>query len=291
MLKILKKKEFWISVLLIIVTYLVLYFLFFNLFLRIFTKHGKSTEVPEIIRMKYGEAKGKIENAGLIMEVMDSIYDPNFLPLSVISQVPLGKDRVKPGRRIFVTLNRVVPPMVKFPEDVTGGSVYQAKRQLESWRLGVEKIRHVFGQYTDLVMGVEYKGKTIKPGEQIPQGSKITLIVSKGTGRDKVLIPKLIGLNYHEAMSELFLAGLYPKMQFGEKSKEEGIVIKQYPKFAEDDSVSFGSEVTLFISGPQPKESLEGGFIDNENSKKDQDPPRDKISPRDSSKLDDGSHG
>ena len=263
MLKAIKKKEFWISVLLVIISYLILYFLFFK-FLSFYTRHGQSVEVPKLTELKFAEAQTKISEAGLSVEVSDSLYDPNLPPLTVISQVPAGKAKVKPGRKIYVTLNRVIPPMVKFPEGVTGGSVYQAKLRLEGYKLSVEKIRTVYGQFTDLVMSVEYKGKVIKPGESIPQGSGLVLVVSKGTGKDKVPIPNLVGKNYHEAISELYSIGLMPEYNFDPGSGEpDGTVFRQSPRYEDDDSLLFGATITLFISGPQPKEGLEGIFFEN----------------------------
>jgi eukaryotic-like serine/threonine-protein kinase len=250
-----KKKEFWLALLLLVLVFFIFFFLFFGVFLRLYTKHGKSVEVPEVTRLAVADGTTQLEAIGLRVEISDSLYDPKQKPLTIISQIPKAHDRVKPGRPVFLTINKVVPPTVAFPTDVEYTSVYQAKLRLESWKLGVEKIRTVPSEYRDLVLSIEWKGKKVKEGDMIPQGTQLVLVVGKGTGNEKVAVACFDGKDFSEAISELHGAGLNFDLQFKPESKEEkGSVIGQYPKCTSGDSVSLGTQITLIIAGREPEE-------------------------------------
>lgn len=236
--------------------FFIFYFLFFGVFLSWYTKHGKNVEVPEVVRLSMAEATTKLEAEGLRVEITDSLYDPKMKPLAVISQIPGAHERVKPGRPVFLTVNQVVPPQVSFPSDVEYTSVYQAKLRLESWKLGVEKLKPVPSEFQDLVISVEYKGKRVKEGDKLPQGAQLVLLVGKGKSGQKVEVPCFDGRSFSEAISELHSAGLNFDLQFRPESKEEkGSIISQHPRC--EDSVAIGHQVTLIIAGKQPEEMPE----------------------------------
>jgi beta-lactam-binding protein with PASTA domain len=44
-----------------------------------------------------------------------------------------------------------------------------------------------------------YRGRSIKPGAQVPMGSRIDLILGNGVGNEEMLVPDLIGMRYSEA--------------------------------------------------------------------------------------------
>jgi eukaryotic-like serine/threonine-protein kinase len=258
MLKYFKSKEFFITVAAIIGFAVVSYLVFFFLFLPYYTNHGEEATVPEVSKLKLEEAIAKLEEAGLRYEVADSLYLSSLPSLSIISQDPLGGSKVKPGRRVYLTVNKVVAPVVKFPD--ISGTQYQAKLRLEGAGLVLGHVSYVPHEFADLVLGATYEGKPVKEGDEIRKGSKISIVVGKGKGNEKVEIPDLVGTTIETANSTIMRLGLsMGKRSFDPASSQpQGTVIQQYPNYAPGDSIHLGQEVDIWISGPDPGESLEG---------------------------------
>jgi beta-lactam-binding protein with PASTA domain len=256
----LKSRKFWFTLGGVVAACVLLFVLFFYLFLPSYTRHGKSVTVPDLTKLKLDEAIAALEEAGLQHEVADSVFQANREPLDIVSQEPPATSKVKPGRKIYLVVNKTVPPMVKFPEGVTGVSNYQAKLRLESWNLQVKDFEFKPSPYRNLVLEAKHKGRTVKPGELLPVGSQIVLIVGQGEGDELVPVPDLVGKPYEEALDLVSRLGLNLGSQVwevGGGGREHGIVFKQSPAYSLEDSVRLGSEMLIWISGEQPAETQE----------------------------------
>lgn len=259
MWKYLKSREFRLTALALVGGVALIYLIFFFVFLPLYTNHGEEVVVPDVTRMTLTNATEKLEEGDLRYEVVDSLFDSELEPLAVISQDPVPNSRVKPGRRIYLTVNKTVPPTVKFP-NIVGVSQYQAKLRLEGSSLTVGKMEYVPHQYANLVISVSYKGQKIKEGDLLPKFAKIDMTIGKGTGSIRVETPNLVGMSYEAAIGMLNRLGLPmapPRFQ-PESQEEDGMVIQQSPRYAPGDSISMGTEFVLFIAGPEPPEALEG---------------------------------
>jgi eukaryotic-like serine/threonine-protein kinase len=268
MLKYFKSREFFITVAAVLGFAILSYVVFFFLFLPFYTNHGEEVGVPEVAKLKLEEAISQLEEAGLRYEVADSLYLNHLPPLSIISQDPIGGSKVKPGRRVYLTVNKVVAPVVKFPD--ISGTQYQAKLRLEGAGLVLNKVTFQPHEFADLVLGATFNGKVIKEGDEVRKGSKIDIVVGKGKGNERVEVPDLIGQTQLAAISTILRLGLSPsKTTYDPTStKPPGTVIQQYPNFAPGDSIHVGQEIDIWISGPQPDEAIDGfdGVIDGANS-------------------------
>lgn len=265
MLSYFKSKEFFLSLLGVIVAGILMYLFIFYVFLPSYTHHGSSAIVPDVNKLPYKEAMDKLSDADLDYEVRDSIYLPNVAPQSVVKQYPLPASTVKPGRTVFLTLNKTVPPMVKMPK-VVDLSVYQAKARLESWKLQVEDIRKVPDIAKNVVLRTLYKGKEIKTGTEIPQGTGIVLIIGEGLKESFVEVPNVIGMSYSDALQALSEVGLNINPVY-DKSNGDGRIYDQYPK-PEGDSVKEGWPVDIFIRGTAP-EGVEAPLEEGQEIEKD----------------------
>lgn len=264
MLKYFKSREFLFTVLAVIGLGVLSYVLFFFVFLPFYTQHGEEAQVPKVAGLKLDEAITILEEQGLRYEVADSIYLSTFPPLAIISQDPLAESMVKPGRKVYLTVNKVVAPMVKLP-DIIGVSQYQAKLRLEGANLIMGNLKYVPHQYRNLVLGAASKGQRINVGDTIRKGSIIDLVVGEGQGSQKVEIPDLVGETYESAIATLHRLGLnVGNRRFEELSpKAPGTILQQYPKY-NGDSIHLGSAMDMWIAGPQPEENLEGESWDTE---------------------------
>lgn len=206
------------------------------------------------------EGEDKLDAAELKFEVRDSAYHPDIPALTIVDQDPPPLSKVKPGRRIFVKVNRKVPPMTTFPtEHVINVSNYQAKMTLERFKLTVDSIKYVPHDFRNVVLEVRYQGKELKGGERLPERSRVVLVVGKGLGRQRVGVPDLVGLSYTSAISILHEVGLnIGNLRFNEDAEEDdGTIYRQNPPYSIVDSLRLGEPVDLFIAGKEPSEALE----------------------------------
>jgi beta-lactam-binding protein with PASTA domain len=254
MLKYFISREFLYTVLGLFGLGILIYLLTFFLFLPAYTRYGDSILVPDVSNLTYEEASGLLKEAGLRSEVRDSVFRPDLEPLSVLKQYPLPMSTVKPKRRIYLTVNKSSPPIVKLPE-VINVSVYQAKAKLESWKLAVGTITYVPDFAKDVVLDLKYKGKAVKAGAELPQGAELELVVGEGLKMIRTFVPNVMGLSYEDAVAELRRANLgLGSVVYNPDGPAEkvGTVYDQQPKPVRD-SVRQGWPVDIFIYGAEPE--------------------------------------
>ncbi len=261
MLKYFISREFFLTLLGLGVLGLIFYFLIFFLFLPIYTRHGDAVLVPDITEVSYTNAVKELAKNGLRYEVRDCTYISDLPPLTVISQYPVSLSRVKPKRKVFLTLNQQNAPKVKVPNliDIT---FYQAKSQLESWKLGVGTVTRKPDIAENVVLEANFRGKPLEGGEFLPQGSKIDLVIGDGLRNAKMVeLPDLMGLPLEEALERLTLKGLGLGKIIYEPNymdEEYGQVFKQSPQIGKGrDHVREGYPIIIYVYGEEPDFPIE----------------------------------
>lgn len=177
-----------------------LYMLFFAA-LGWVTRHGEEIEVPEVTHMSLPEATRFLESKDFSVEV-DSAYDPKKGPVAIIAQIPAPAEVVKKGRKIYLTVNRVNPPLATMPE-LRNLSFRSASMVLKNNKLVLGDTTHRPDIAKEAVLEQLFEGREIRAGEQIPQGSRIHLVVGDGLGQTEFDVPDLVGLPYEEAVAIL----------------------------------------------------------------------------------------
>ena len=270
----LKSREFFISFAIIIGGGLLLIILILTVLLPVITNHNRQTEVPDVTGLPYRKAVDALNNVGLEVEVGDSVYKPELKPLTVDYQEPAPLSIVKPGRTVFLRVNKVLPPMVKLPS-IKDESLEHAKDILTNWKLKIGNITYVPSSNNNLVVGAFLNGKPIEKDTPIPEGAKIDLKVSKWLITQKVPLPDLVGKDFSDADREIKSLGLFinplfiPNNSAGRKLE----VYRQDPRYkGKNDSVTIGTEITIFVNNDGPPRFGDGGQpIDNNSEGEDVD--------------------
>lgn len=194
------RKTFLANLLIIVGICMVLYWLFFAS-LGWITGHGKELKVPDLKGKSLTEAIKTLEDAGFEIDI-DSTYIPDQKPLAILDQQPEAGMTVKTGRTIFLTVNRQIPPGTPMP-NLVNMSYRSAEMLLKSNKLllGDTTLRPDMAQ--GAVLAQLYNGKEIAPGQVIPQGSKIDLVIGDGLGNKQINVPDLTGMTYPEAIAVL----------------------------------------------------------------------------------------
>jgi hypothetical protein len=84
--------------------------------LKCYTNHGESLQVPNFVGMGYREATQKARARDFEVIVNDSMYVPGKPPGEVVAQNPEPESRVKEGRTLYFTVTKNNPDIIKLPE-------------------------------------------------------------------------------------------------------------------------------------------------------------------------------
>jgi beta-lactam-binding protein with PASTA domain len=245
------KTDFLIHLGIIISFLLVLFFGFFFVYLPWSTNHGEAITVPNLRGLTVQEAEDLLDNNDLDFEISDSVFIPGAKPYSVLSNYPKSGATVKSGRKIYLTLAAGSAPLVKMP-NIIGRSSSSAQNQLLSSGLLYAGEELIPALEENTVLKIKLNGAEIEQGQDIPKGSKITLVVGDGYGNTKIDVPNLIGKPYDEADIILSGLGLTLGQIFYEASgSAEGTVIRQKPSPGDGEKIKIGSPVNLWIAGQE----------------------------------------
>lgn len=206
MFQFITKRPLWVN---IIAGFFVMVFCLFLLYLFLgpLTKHGKSRTVPNVVGKSFDDARKILNDQGFETEVQDSIYVDTTAKGSVLRQIPEGDAVVKINRKVYLTINRYVPPEVEMP-NLIGFSFRNAEMQLKNMglRIGDTTFKPDFARNS--VLEQHYKGLPISPGTKIRQGSEIDIVLGDGVGNLEFAVPDLIGMTFGHAKGLLEANGL-----------------------------------------------------------------------------------
>ncbi len=147
--------------------------------LDVYTRHGEAVEVPDVKGLKMDEATGVLEQSGLQYNVIDSVFSKDVEPGAIVELVPSAGQKVKKGRIVFITVNALTSQMATIPE-VEDLSLRQAYALLKARGFERIDVEYVAGDYKDLAVAVELRGRVLKKDEHVPLTAPLVLKVSSG---------------------------------------------------------------------------------------------------------------
>lgn len=222
-------------------------FLFFRFLLPALTRHGQFITVPNLKGIYLEEVDSYLTRRNLRFEVTEEFaYTPDSPPMTVLQQYPQAGDRVKEGRKIYLTLNAQTPPKVKMPH-LVDGSVRNAHVRLKSSGLLLGTIKYVPDIAQNAVLEQWYQGTEIPAGTSVTVGTKIDLVVGAGLGDKVVEVPSIVGMKLADANSLLLDLGI----KVGnttyryDASQVPGTILRQHPDAGQ--SVSIGDNIDVWL--------------------------------------------
>lgn len=221
------------------------------LWLGMYTMHGESMAVPDIKGRSVENIENLLGNTNMTYEITDSIYTEEFDRGAVVSQNPKAGKQVKQGRTIYLTINSVLPEMVEAP-NLIGKSKRIAIPILEITGLKLVSLKYRPDEScTDCVVGLEYRGKEIDPGEKLRKGEGVSLILGQ-TSNVLTTAPDLIGLTYSEACELIISSSLNVGSVLSCSGCEtaadtsDAFVVNQRPEINE--MINLGTFVDLYLT-------------------------------------------
>lgn len=169
----------WLKTAFLALLVLAVYLFLSMVFTGWYTRHGQSIKVPKIAGMPVENAEILLDDQNLELVIIDSVYNEDMKPNTVVEQDPLSGLNVKPGRKIYVTVNTGIKPKVKMPRLVNGSSnLALVLLQNAGLKLGrVDSVKSTFGP--GLVIRQKFKGQDIAPNTALEKGAVIDIVVSK----------------------------------------------------------------------------------------------------------------
>ncbi len=156
-------------------------------------------EVPDVIGMEYKDAQTEASLVGLELEKQnEGVHHPEIPEGKIISQYPVGGERVRQTRKIMVTLSK--GPEVLTVPDLINLTIREAEVILDNHNLAIGEKEL---QYSDEVEKDRIISQQPEPGEEIGQEIEINLLISNGPQPNMVRVPNIIGLSQEEATNTL----------------------------------------------------------------------------------------
>ncbi|MDA0972848.1 MAG: PASTA domain-containing protein [Bacteroidetes bacterium] len=243
----------------------VLLILFFLLFawMASYTDHGDLQVVPDLTGMDFEASKALLEKQGLRCKVEDSLYVPEAVPGSIISQSPehftkdleTGEARermVKTNRVVYCTIASYLPPKVEMP-DLVGMSKRAAINILGIIGIEIQDMEYVPDEVcTDCVLKQTYNGAVLKPGTKLYKGEKVSLVLGKQSAQ-YVSVPDIKGYSYADAKTILNRVSLNMGAVYGgcedcysRTDTMNAFILRQDPE--ERGNLSIGGEVSVYLT-------------------------------------------
>ena len=223
------------------------------IFLNRVTQHGKELSVPDFSNLSIAEAEYVASQAGVRVEVTDSVFVKRMKRGAVYRQNPAPGSKVKEGRRIVLTINAVNAKKVTMP-DLVGLSLRQAKAELMSRGLVLNRLVYVQDMATNNVLRQLKGNREIEPGTMIDSESAIDLVLGLNDLDNKAYVPDVTGLKNMSAVEAMFDHSLNIKdLKFDETVKDyddslNAMVYRQVPEPSDSVSVAMGEEVMLYLT-------------------------------------------
>lgn len=231
--------------------------IFFSL--GIYTRHGEGLPVPNLKGLNVDEAIQILDKQGLRYQ-LDSVYQIDKAPGTVIEQDPDPNTNVKIKRTIYLTIITRSAPFIKFPE-IVGRTFLEARSIINNFGLKLGDTSYISDVARDVVLEVNSGGKRIRTGEELPKGSRINLVLADGMGASEVDIPNLISLSLNEVLFALKGSSLSLGSVSYLGSVTDSVnarVIKQLPAISDSlNKVSIGTRIDVILSNdPAPPDML-----------------------------------
>jgi beta-lactam-binding protein with PASTA domain len=220
---------------------------------RIYTHHNQAYAVPDFSGMLLSEAIPVLEKKKLNYEIFDSLYAQDKEPGSILDQHPKPGFLVKKKRTVFFTIASTAPEKIAMP-NLVGVTLREGKARLESFGLTLGILSYRYDISKNVVLEQRINGSVVTPGDSVSKGTPIDLVLGKGLGDEREMVPDLVGLTLEQAKLKLAdamfsLGAAVPDGSFDIKDPSvETKIYKQKPASNPGIIVPLGSTITVWIT-------------------------------------------
>lgn len=231
--------------------------------LKCYTRHGQSIELPDFIGKNFEEANRIASKHDFELVKIDSVFKVDQPGSIILQQNPLPGSHVKEDRKVYLVVTKHTAdliPLSALPK--LYGQSYESKSA--ELKKGFDITTMIAGYIYDAgpvnyIMGVIYQGDTLLNNKierldySIPKGGTLGMILSKDTGAD-ISLPNVVCMNYTAAAFLLNSLGLVVDEIEEDvlNNKNESYVTHQEPLFDADYSIKSGDTVHIYLNSKKP---------------------------------------
>lgn len=231
--------------------------LFFTFWwMRCYTKHGESLQVHDYTSMTLEDAIEKATSRSFEIVVNDSTYRRGMQPNIVLTQSPKPFSRVKENRKIYLTVTKAIPDLIKLPDFRGNDDYMNYARKLERLEVDAKIKERQFRSKLEAntILEVFYEGENITnklaDGFEVPKGSTVEFIVSE-KGGGTVPVPDLVCMKFSDAefyvkSFDLSMGSIIPDATVSDQTN--AYVWKQTPKYSPTSMLALGSQIDIYIT-------------------------------------------
>lgn len=248
-----KSKIFWINIAIAVAVFFIVVTITMN-WLDSYTQHGETITVPDLRGMSMEQVERQLKSKNLQFAILDSLFEKDKAPASVLDQNPKPETKVKENRTIYLTVNAYNPPKFKMPK-LIDKSLRQAQIELESYGLVVGQLTYVPDMAQNAVLKQLVDGKDIKPGDLIAKGTAVDLVLGDGLGNTQVEVPFLLNLSLNEAKFVLTASSLNIGAVVytgGVSDTSKAVVVRQIPPVTSSRMLTMGESIDIFLAQQFP---------------------------------------
>ena len=148
-------------------------------FFNIWTNHGKTTLVPEVIGLPFEQGKKMLEDADFEVIVTDSVFRKGAQPGSIVEVTPTPNSVVKRGREVYVTTMRFSPEYIRIEKgDILNYHLNELKAYFKAKGI-LFLIKEVPSDYDEKVIDIKYNGKSLQLYDKINVGDQVIIEVGR----------------------------------------------------------------------------------------------------------------
>lgn len=148
--------------------------------LDLYTRHGQTVEVPNVVKKSFNDAEDMLDQLHLTVVVSDTDYVKTLPPNTVLEQSPSAGDIVKPGRIVYLKINSPSTPKRPLPDIIDNSSMRDAQSKLSAIGFKLGETEFIPGE-REWVYGIKCAGKQLASGDKV--SVEDVLILQVGDGR------------------------------------------------------------------------------------------------------------
>ena len=243
----------------------VMLFLMFQ-WLTCFTRHNNVIKVGNYVGKNINESKRLLEDAGFNLVITDSLFKENTPPDLVLDQNPAANSYVKKGRTIYIKITKSAGDLVTLPDIAGRDDINLYRQNLDLIGIHISRIDTIANaDLTDgTILGIYVNDKDVtdllKQGYKLPQGSSISLKISRRETNDTVM-PDLMCKSGEQASVIIDAMGLIVgsvKTESNVTNNNSAYIFKQEPTAGTP--LKKGMSVVLYITQTRPADCPDNGF-------------------------------
>lgn len=206
------------------------------------------TVAPNLLGKVYEEAKAEYEKQGLTISLEKYEFSSEYEDGQIMSQ-SIDEGKELPSSRISVVVSKGAKEVEMI--NVVGKEYTVVKYDLEALELVPEFEFKVDEKVAENIVISQEQEK----GAKLKAGDTVKIIVSKGNGKKKVLVPNVLTMSESEATSTLQELNLKVNVKYSEDtSKANGVVLSQSQK--QNAEVDEGTLIELTVNRVQKTKTV-----------------------------------